>query len=239
MDYNFTVLEEEIFRYFLNKLECYASNRVTEENFPEIFNDWANDKLDSPIYFNLYVNEFFEPKLHLTAKEILLAMRQSKLSFKDYILGIMKKFDVRSYLMVDNIFNESEETEASEEEMSAVKQLAIKKMLGVEDIDLSELDNEELDNVMVNAVENQEDSDDTQQKIEAVKQKLGNEDINVDGLSDEELDAILNSETMEEKLNLIVSKYEEKTAIYLIHKYVGMNLDESKYVYDDLKGLNG
>lgn len=234
MDYNFTVLEEEIFRYFLNKLECYASNKVTEENFPEIFNDWANDKLDSPIYFNLYVNEFFEPKLHLTAKEILLAMRQSKLSFKDYIIGIMKKFDVRSYLMVDNIFKESE---SSEEQTSAVKQLVINKLLGTDNIDLSQLDNEELDDVLVKAVENPEESDDTEQKKDAVRQKLGNENINVDGLSDEELDAILNSETMEEKLNLIVSKYEEKTAVYLIHKYVGMNMDESKYVYNDLKGL--
>lgn len=235
MDYNFTVLEEEIFRYFLNKLECYASNKVTEENFPEIFNDWANDKLDSPIYFNLYVNEFFEPKLHLTAKEILLAMRQSKLSFKDYIIGIMKKFDVRSYLMVDNIFKESE---SSEEQTSAVKQLVINKLLGTDDIDLSKLNNEELDDVLVKAVENPEESDDIEQKKDAVRQKLGNENINVDGLSDEELDTILNSKTMEEKLNLIVSKYEEKTAVYLIHKYVGMNMDESKYVYNDLKGLN-
>lgn len=234
MDYNFTVLEEEIFRYFLNKLECYASNKVTEENFPKIFNDWADDKLDSPIYFNLYVNEFFEPKLHLTAKEILLAMRQSKLSFKDYIIGIMKKFDVRSYLMVDNIFKESE---SSEEQTSAVKQLVINKLLGTDDIDLSQLDNEELDDVLVKAVESPEESDDIEQKKDAVRQKLGNENINVDGLSDEELDAILNSETMKEKLNLIVSKYEEKTAVYLIHKYVGMNMDESKYVYNDLKGL--
>lgn len=234
MDYNFTVLEEEIFRYFLNKLECYASNKVTEENFPEIFNDWANDKLDSPIYFNLYVNEFFEPKLHLTAKEILLAMRQSKLSFKDYIIGIMKKFDVRSYLMVDNIFKESE---SSEEQTSAVKQLVINKLLGTDNIDLSQLDNDELDDVLVKAVEDPKEGDDIEQKKDAVRQKLGNENINVDGLSDEELDAILNSETMEEKLNLIVSKYEEKTAVYLIHKYVGMNMDESKYVYNDLKGL--
>lgn len=235
MNYNFTVLEEEIFKYFLNKFECYASNKVTKDNFSEVLNNWANDKLNSPIYFNLYVNEFFDPVLHLTAKELLLAMKQNKLSFKDYIVGLMKKFDVRSYLMVDNIFKESE---SSEEQTSAVKQLVINKILGTDDIDLSQLNNEELDDVLVNAVDSSEESDDVEQKKDAVKQKLGNENINVDGLSDEELDAILNSETMEEKLNLIVSKYEEKTAIYLIHKYVGMNMEESKYVYNDLKGLN-
>lgn len=236
MDNNFTVLEELIFKYFLEKLECYASNKINSDNFSDVCNRWANEKLDSPVYFNMYINDFFEPELGISAKELLLTLKLNKLSFKDYIVGIMNKFDVKSQLEADKILKESAAYEASDDEVEAAKQLAIQQMLGTEDIDLSNLSDEELDNVMAKTAINQSEEENTESeedKKQLVAQKLGSENINVDGLTDEQLDAILSGESLHEKIHNIVVRFNEKTAIYCIHKYLGMNLEESKAVYND------
>ena len=246
MNNTFRDLDRQIFKYFLKKLECYVSNKVNSDNFSELFNKWAEEKLNSPIYFNKYVNEFFGPELHIAPQELLLTLKLYKLSFKDYIVGIMNKFDVKSSLIADDVLRESEDTaQASEESVDAAKKLAIQQMLGTDKIDLSNVDSSELDNIMGNSMVNQaveqdqtSEEDVRDQKKALLSQKLGSDNINVDGLSDEEIDALLSGNTIHEKISNIVSKYSERTAIYYIHKYLGMNLRESASVYREVKRNN-
>lgn len=253
MEENFTGLEEKIFRYFLNDLECYASGKLRRDNFEDVFKSWTENRLGSPLFFNRYVNDFFYPELGITDKDLLIVTRQNKLSFKNYIIGIMNKFDVESYLMVDKIFNftESEEDEEldaeniGEDTILAAKQLAIKAMSGVDDIDLSGMDSNELDLMMAKlsqreegeGEEGEQTSQDTQEdkEEEIINNEFGTENLDVENLSDEDKEKLLyGKDSMEEKLQFIVGKFKESKAVRLICKCTGMNLDESKIVYDDI-----
>ena len=162
MEKNFTELEEKIFKYFLNDFECYATGKLRSDNLKEVFSDWVEDNLESKSFFHKSINEFFYPELNVSEEDLLISIRQNDLTFKDYIIGVMKKFDLESYLMKDNILNireaeeevlDSQEEQSAEDIEAATKQVAIKDMLGVEDIDLSNLEPEELDNLMVKAAQ--------------------------------------------------------------------------------------
>lgn len=245
MEENFTGLEEQIFRYFLNDLECYASGKLRRDNFEEVFNSWKDDRLGSPLCFKRFVNDFFYPKLGITEKDLLIVTRQNKLSFKNYIIGIMNKFDVESYLMVDNIFNltESDNQLTNQEDLLAAKQLAIKAMSGIDNLNLNNMTSEELDSMMAKLTKNEVGApgEDTSQETQEEKEEkiindhFGTENLDVENLSDEDKHKLLyGSDTMEEKLKFIVGKFKESKAVRLIQKCTDMNLDEAQIVYDDI-----
>jgi len=237
MNDDFNTMEELIFRYFLDNLERYVSTfKVNNNNFNEILNKWADNKLNSPVYFNQYMNEFFGPELNISARELLTVLKQNKITFKQYILGIMNKFDTKEYLKSDKLLNESAIFEdASKQEVEDAKKMSIKHSLGV-DINLDNLNDDELDNLLVktNNPNEVEEPDETEQKKNMVKSLLGNENLDVNNLSDEELQQIIDRQPVNEKVDYILSNIKDREMmIECLHKYVGFTLSEAKMVVDN------
>lgn len=219
-------MEELIFRYFLNNLENYASVHMSDD----LMKEWSHSRLESPVWFNRYVNEFFSPELGVSAKELLSVLKQYKLTFKDYIMGIMRKFNYEDALESEGLFLESTQyEEASDDNVEDAKKQAIDKALGVE-MDLDNLSDEELDSLLVKAT-NDKESDPEEQKKDAVKSLLGNDDLNVDNLSDEDLQKIIDMKSINEKRDWILNNIDnDDLKVKALHEVVGFTLKESKMI---------
>lgn len=219
-------MEELIFRYFLDNLEKYASVHMSDD----VMKDWSKSRLESPVWFNRYVNEFFSPELGVSAKELLSVLKQYKITFKDYIMGIMRKFNYEDALESEGLFLESAQYEdASDDDVEDAKKQAIDKALGVE-MDLDNLSDEELDSLLVKAT-NDEESDPEEQKKDAVKSLLGNDDLNVDSLSDEDIQKIIDLKSVNEKRDWVLNNLKDNDLkVKTLHEAVGFTLKESKMI---------
>lgn len=219
-------MEELIFRYFLDNLEKYASVHMSDD----IMKDWSKSRLESPVWFNRYVNEFFSPELGVSAKELLSVLKQYKITFKDYIMGIMRKFNYEDALESEGLFLESAQYEdASEDEVEDAKKQAIDNALGVE-MDLDNLSDDELDDLLVK-VSNDEESDPEEEKRDTVKSLLGNDSLDVDNLSDEDLQKIIDLKSVNEKRDWILNSLKgNDLKVKALHEVVGFTLKESNMI---------
>lgn len=237
-------MEELIFRYFLQNLESYNSvHKSATCDFEELMADWSKDRLDSPIYFNRYVNDFFLPELNISAKELLTTLKQEKVTFKEFILGLMAKFNVKKYMESDNLFTEGVlSTSSSDEEKIAAKQTLINDAVG-EEIDTSKLDNDELDDLLVKVTAPKEDNGGSEEENEEEKKKgflsdlLGKaaDKLNLTGDKINSLfDTITGEGDDDKKIECILQNANGRDRIIeCLCKYVGFHKDEAEFIADE------
>ena len=236
-------MEELIFRYFLQNLESYNSvHKSATCDFEELMADWSKDRLDSPIYFNRYINDFFLPELNISAKELLTTLKQERITFKEYILGIMNKFNVKKYMESDNLFTEGVlSSSASDEEKITAKQTAINTAVG-EDIDTSKLTNDELDDLLVKVTAPQEDNGGSEESEEEKKKGFLNDLLGKTAdklnLSSDKINSLFDTITGEgdddKKIECILQNANSRDRIIeCLCKYVGFHKDEAEYIADE------
>ena len=236
-------MEELIFRYFLQNLESYNSvHKSATCDFEELMADWSKDRLDSPIYFNRYINDFFLPELNISAKELLTTLKQERITFKEYILGIMNKFNVKKYMESDNLFTEGVlSSSASDEEKITAKQTAINTAVG-EDIDTSKLTNDELDDLLVKVTAPQEDNGGSEESEEEKKKGFLNDLLGKTAdklnLSSDKINSLFDTITGEgdddKKIECILQNANGRDRIIeCLCKYVGFHKDEAEYIANE------
>lgn len=236
-------MEELIFRYFLQNLESYNSvHKSATCDFEELMADWSKDRLDSPIYFNRYINDFFLPELNISAKELLTTLKQERITFKEYILGIMNKFNVKKYMESDNLFTEGVlSSSASDEEKIAAKQTAINTAVG-EDIDTSKLTNDELDDLLVKVTAPKENNGGSEESEEEKKKGFLNDLLGKTAdklnLSSDKINSLFDTITGEgdddKKIECILQNANGRDRIIeCLCKYVGFHKDEAEYIANE------
>ena len=236
-------MEELIFRYFLQNLESYNSvHKSATCDFEELMADWSKDRLDSPIYFNRYINDFFLPELNISAKELLTTLKQERITFKEYILGIMNKFNVKKYMESDNLFTEGVlSSSASDEEKITAKQTAINTAVG-EDIDTSKLTNDELDDLLVKVTAPKENNGGSEESEEEKKKGFLNDLLGKTAdklnLSSDKINSLFDTITGEgdddKKIECILQNANGRDRIIeCLCKYVGFHKDEAEYIANE------
>ena len=236
-------MEELIFRYFLQNLESYNSvHKSATCDFEELMADWSKDRLDSPIYFNRYINDFFLPELNISAKELLTTLKQERITFKEYILGIMNRFNVKKYMESDNLFTEGVlSSSASDEEKITAKQTAINTAVG-EDIDTSKLTNDELDDLLVKVTAPKENNGGSEESEEEKKKGFLNDLLGKTAdklnLSSDKINSLFDTITGEgdddKKIECILQNANGRDRIIeCLCKYVGFHKDEAEYIADE------
>lgn len=236
-------MEELIFRYFLQNLESYNSvHKSATCDFEELMADWSKDRLDSPIYFNRYINDFFLPELNISAKELLTTLKQERITFKEYILGIMNRFNVKKYMESDNLFTEGVlSSSASDEEKIAAKQTAINTAVG-EDIDTSKLTNDELDDLLVKVTAPKENNGGSEESEEEKKKGFLNDLLGKTAdklnLSSDKINSLFDTITGEgdddKKIECILQNANGRDRIIeCLCKYVGFHKDEAEYIANE------
>lgn len=231
-------MEDVIFCYFLKNLTDYAAlHRTYCQDIDGLLTHWADDRLDSPVCFNEYVNGFFLPEVNTGARELLQTLNRHRISFKDYILRLMKKNGVQNHPSVtaclegQNAFRESEDV--TEEQVEDAKKKAINDSLGVE-LDLDGMSGEDLDGLLVKASSDGGNSsgDGSEAKKDVAKALLGNEDLDMDGVSDEDLDRIIaKTSSISEGVDYIKSRGLDRwTMVERLQKAFGFSRKEAESV---------